>query len=162
MAQGTKVVLNITPETNVRSTKGDKIYFRIPIDELRPDGLKRRLRLEKYNNYKVNLLAECKRKRFMLPPQGATICFFIPVPQKSWSKKKKKQYHGKLHQSKPDLKNLLTALEDAVCGEDKYIAHYGGLSKRWVDFPFGWIEITITEPTEELIMPPTKGESVEE
>lgn len=154
-----KIILDITPETFVRATSNDKIFFRIPREKLNPPGLKRLLRLEKYNNYKINLLAECKRKQFRLPPQGATICFFIPVPPKSWSQKKKTLHHGKLHQSKPDLSNLLKAFEDAICSEDKYIAHYGGLSKRWVDFPTGWIEITITEPTEELIVPPVKGES---
>ena len=158
MKKQLKIILNITPQTHVRVNSGDKIFFRIPKDQLRPEGLKRRLRLERYNEYKLCLSAECKRKQFRLPPQGATICFFIPVPQKAWSKKKKKQHHGKLHQSKPDLSNLLKAFEDAICSEDKYIAHYGGLSKRWVDFPNGWIEITITEPTEELIMPPSQGE----
>lgn len=150
-----KIVLNITPETHVRATKNDSIFFRIRRDNLRPAGLKRLLRLEKYNNYKVNLLAECKRHGFKMPSQGASICFYVPVPR-SWSKKKKKQYHGTLHQSKPDLSNLLKAMEDAICEEDKYIAHYGEISKRWVDFDCGWIEVWIQEPTEVLIEPPQK------
>jgi Holliday junction resolvase RusA-like endonuclease len=150
-----KVILNITPQTHVRATQGDSIFFRIPREKLRPSGLSRLLRLEKYNQYKVDLLAESKAKAFVMPPQGASIAFFIPVPV-SWSKKKKKQHHGMLHQSKPDLDNLLKAFGDSLISEDKYIAHYGELSKRWVDFETGWIQIEITEPTEVLITPPAK------
>lgn len=150
-----KVILNITPQTHVRATQGDSIFFRIPREKLRPSGLSRLLRLEKYNQYKVDLLAEAKSKSFVMPPQGASITFFIPVPT-SWSKKKKKLHHGMLHQSKPDLDNLLKAFGDSLISEDKYIAHYGELSKRWVDFETGWIQIEITEPTEVLITPPAK------
>jgi Holliday junction resolvase RusA-like endonuclease len=148
-----KVILNITPQTHVRATQGDKVFFRIPRELLRPPGLKRLLRLERYNQYKIDLLAEAKEKHFDFPSQGAAICFFIPVPR-SWSMKKKKMHHGFLHQSKPDLDNLLKALGDSLIMEDKYIAHYGSLQKRWVNFPLGWIEITIEEPTEVLIEPP--------
>jgi hypothetical protein len=35
-----KVILNITPQTHVRATQGDSIFFRIPRDKLRPAGLK--------------------------------------------------------------------------------------------------------------------------
>ena len=155
MSTPKKIILNITPATCVRSTQGDRIYFRIPREKLRPAGLKRLLRLERYNNYKIDLLAEAKSKGFVMPPQGASIIFFIPVPQ-SWSKKKKKLHHGMLHQSKPDLDNLLKAFGDALISEDKYICHYGELSKRWVDFETGWIEVTIQEPTDVLICPPSK------
>lgn len=152
-----KFTLCVTPQTHVRATQRDSVFFRIPREKLRPEGLKRLLRLEKYNQYKVELLAESRRVRFSLPPEGASVIFFVPVP-KSWSKKKKKQYHGKLHQAKPDLSNLLKAFEDAICTEDKYIAHYAGLSKRWVDFETGWIDIVVSEPTEVLIVPPRKGD----
>lgn len=153
-----KIILNVTPATHVRTTQNDKWFFRIPREKLREAGLKRLERIEKYNNYKIELLAEAKRKNFDFPPQGACITFYIPVP-KSWSKKKKKQYHGKIHQSTPDLSNLLKAAEDALLLEDKYIGHYGELCKRWVDFESGWIEITIKEPTEQLINPPPKQNS---
>jgi Holliday junction resolvase RusA-like endonuclease len=103
-----KVILNITPQTHVRATQGDSIFFRIPRDKLRPAGLKRLLRLERYNNYKLDLSAEAKRKSFIMPPVGTSITFVIPVPP-SWSKKKKKLYHGRFHQSKPDIDNLQKA-----------------------------------------------------
>ena len=149
-----KLILNITPQTWVRVTANDRIFFRIPFDKLRPSGQKRKLRIERYNDYKINLLALAKAKRFELPPQGLGVSFFVPCP-KSWSKKKKKRYHGTLHQSKPDLKNFLTCFEDALFGEDKYIAHYSHLDKRWVDFETGWIEVSFTEPVFEAIEMPS-------
>jgi Holliday junction resolvase RusA-like endonuclease len=149
-----KIILNITPQTHVRATQGDSIFFRIPREKLRPSGLSRLKRLEKYNNYKIDLGAEAKSKGFVFPPVGASITFFVPVPP-SWSKKKKKLYHGTFHQSKPDLDNLLKALMDSLMAEDKQIAHIE-LAKRWVDFETGWIEISYKEYEEVLSLPSPK------
>lgn len=149
-----KIILNITPQTHVRATQGDSIFFRIPREKLRPSGLSRLKRLERYNNYKIDLGAEAKSKGFLFPPVGASITFFVPVPP-SWSKKKKKLYHGTFHQSKPDLDNLLKALMDSLMAEDKQIAHIE-LAKRWVDFETGWIEISYKEYEEVLSLPSPK------
>ena len=149
-----KIILNITPQTHVRATQGDRIFFRIPRERLRPPGLKRLLRLEKYNQYKIDLSAEAKIKNFVMPPVGASVTFFIPVPP-SWSKKKKKLHHGRFHQSTPDLNNLTKAFEDGLLAEDKQLAHYE-LSKRWVDFPIGWIEISHKDYEEVLSLPTQK------
>jgi Holliday junction resolvase RusA-like endonuclease len=149
-----KIILNITPQTHVRATQGDSIFFRIPREKLRPSGLSRLKRLERYNNYKIELGAEAKSKGFVFPPVGASITFFVPVPP-SWSKKKKKLYHGTFHQSKPDLDNLLKALMDSLMAEDKQIAHIE-LAKRWVDFETGWIEISDKEYEEVLSLPSPK------
>jgi Holliday junction resolvase RusA-like endonuclease len=91
---------------------------------------------------------------FSFPEQGAAITFFIPVPR-SWAKKKKKLYHGTLHQAKPDLDNLLKAMTDALLSEDKVIAHYGELCKVWVNMEYGWIEIRETIPSDLYIKPPS-------
>ena len=125
----------------MRVTQKDRIFFRIPRDQLHPGSLKRLLRIERYNEYKLNLSAEAKRKDFTIPAWGLCITFYIPVPP-SWSKKQKKLHHGILHQRKPDLKNLLSAFEDGLTSEDKYIAHYGEMCKRWVDSENGWIELS--------------------
>lgn len=137
--------INITPQTHVRTTQGDRIYFRIPREKLRTAGLKRLERIERYNQYKIDLLTLCKSKGFTLPCQGLCITYYIPVP-KSWSEKKKRLYHGTLHQSTPDIDNLVKATFDSLVREDKYVGHLGGLCKRWVNFETGWIEFEIIEP----------------
>lgn len=150
--------LNITPQTHVRTTQGDRIYFRIPRDKLRPAGLARLIRIEKYNQYKIDLLSLCKAKGFDLPAQGLCINFYIPVP-KSWSAKKKRLYHGTLHQSTPDIDNLIKATFDSIVLEDKFVGHIGCVTKRWVDFETGWIEFDVIEPVLSVIpikIPPVK------
>lgn len=150
-----KIILNINPETHVRTTQGDRIFFKIQRDKLRPEGLKRLLRIERYNNYKVNLLAEAKRKRFTIPASGLSVTFFLPVPP-SWSQKKKNAHHGHLCQGKFDIDNALKAFFDSLVSQDKYIANISA-TKRWVDFPIGWIECRlIDEPECIAIQPPAK------
>lgn len=147
-----KIILNITPQTHVRATVGDRIFFRIPREKLRPPGLKRLLRLEKYNKYKIDLLAEAKKKRFSLSSYGMVITFFVPVP-KSWSQKKKTLHHGMLHQSSPDLDNFLKSIFDSLTAEDKFISNVTA-TKRWVDFPTGWIEIVQEEIISQILITP--------
>jgi Holliday junction resolvase RusA-like endonuclease len=76
-----------------------------------------------------------------LPTQGAVITFLIPMP-KSWSKKKRRDMFMMPHESRPDISNLLKAIEDAVyrgldrmgkAKDDSRIWHYGGIEKRWAD-----------------------------
>lgn len=152
-----KYILNIAPQTFIRTTANDKIFFRIPRDKLFPPGLKRLLRIERYNNYKLCVSAEAKKLHFKMPATGAGITFYIPCP-KTWSKKKRKQYHGAFNQSTPDLDNYLKALIDSLVSEDKYIAHYSHLAKRWVDFETGWIEIIVDDEAkmQVQIQPPAK------
>lgn len=139
-------ILKISPQTHVRATQGDRILFRIPKDKLSKDGVKRLNRLEKYNKYKFSLAGLGKSVRFNLPMQGAIIRFFLPVP-KTWRKWKQKEMHGRPHQSKPDLSNLLKAFEDALFAEDKMISHYAEVSKYWVNQEKGWIEVIHTDFT---------------
>lgn len=139
-----KVTFKITPQTAVRATQGDRVFFRIPRDKLRPAGLKRLLRLEKYNNYKIELSALAKQKRFNPPEQGGHLIFYLPVP-KSWKEYKKKEMHMKLHQSKPDWDNLSKAFFDSLMSEDKYIADVR-VTKRWVNQEEGYIEFITSLP----------------
>ncbi len=132
----------ITPQTHVRATQGDRIYFRIPRENLRPAGLARLERLEKYNQYKIDLMALCKMKRFKLPSQGLCIKFYIPMP-KTWRKWQREAMNGKLHRNKPDIDNLLKAVFDSLISEDKFIGHIGEVSKHWTDAERGWIEFEI-------------------
>jgi Holliday junction resolvase RusA-like endonuclease len=139
-----KYILKITPQTNVRATQGDRVFFRIPREKLRPAGLSRLLRLEKYNDYKESVAALCRQQRFSIPEQNVHMIFYIPVP-KTWKEYKKKEMHMKLHQQKPDIDNLVKAVFDSVFSEDKYIADFRA-TKRWVNKPEGWIEFIVDLP----------------
>lgn len=135
------VILNITPETHVRTTQGDIILFRIKEQELRPQGLRRLHRIQKYNRYKTALRYEAQSKRFEMPEYGAHITFYIPVPQ-SWRPNKKKIHHLQPHQQKPDNDNLVKAFKDSVLKEDKAIWDYR-ITKRWINSNEGYIEIEL-------------------
>lgn len=139
-----KITFNITPQTSVRSTQGDRIYFRIPREKLRPEGLKRLKRLERYNEYKINLSALAKAQKFIPPEQGGHLIFYIPVP-KSWKKYKQKEMHNQLHTQTPDWDNLAKAFFDALLSQDKAIADIR-VTKKWVNEPNGRIEFIIDTP----------------
>ena len=81
---------------------------------------------------------EVKLKKVCLVEDGAQIIFRLPMP-KSWSKKKRAEFNGKYHKQKPDLSNLLKAIEDAVMADDSAISSYRSLEKRWAET--GSIEI---------------------
>lgn len=102
------------------------------------------MRLERYNQYKIDLLAEAKRTRFELPEQGAHVVFYIPVP-KSWRKHKKESKHLTLHDSTPDIDNCCKAMLDALLPEDKRIADIH-LTKKWINADTGHIDVTISLP----------------
>ena len=78
---------------------------------------------------------ECRLKKVKLE-NGDDVIFFLPMP-KSWSKKKKKEMDRTPHKQKPDLSNLLKALEDAVCEEDSHLYWYSNLQKFWIKGKWG-------------------------
>ena len=154
-AKGKIIRFQITPQTHVRATQGDKVLFRIGKLRLRAAGLKRLLRLEKYNEYKDAICMLGKKHQFSFPNQGCHIRFYVPVPP-SWSQKKKTRFHGTLHQAKPDIDNFVKAIFDSLFTEDKHVAHFQA-SKRWVDSPNGWIEFEMQETDfPEIPVPPKR------
>jgi Holliday junction resolvase RusA-like endonuclease len=136
--------LDITPQTHVRATVGDRILFKIGKANLRPAGLKRLLRLERYNEYKVSLSAEAKRVRLTIPEQGIHLLFYIPVPP-SWRKWQKEKFHMRLHSSTPDWDNLAKAFFDSIMTEDKQVADVR-VTKYWVNQDRGWIDVVLNLP----------------
>jgi len=73
---------------------------------------------------------KCRLLNIELPESGAQIIFHLPMP-KSWSKKKRAAMLGKPHQQRPDISNLLKAIEDALYRDDSTIWNYRGLTKLW-------------------------------
>lgn len=142
MAEKKIVRMFITPQTHVRSTKGDAVCFRIPEEVSKvkyPSLYKRKMLLERYNKYKQDLREEAARVGFEMPCSGIHIKFYMPMPQ-SWSKKKKAKMNFEGKQSMPDLSNLIKAFEDSLLKQDNMIWDYR-VSKYWYDSLKGFIEI---------------------
>lgn len=102
------------------------------------------MRLERYNQYKQDLLAIAKSKRFTPPEQGGHIIFYLPIP-KSWKEYKKKEMDGKLHTQTPDWDNLAKAFFDGLLMQDKGIADVR-ITKKWTLEPKGRIEVIAAKP----------------
>lgn len=92
----------ITPIGKPRMTRADKWKQRPPVlryrafcDEVRQHGVE-------------------------LPESGSHVTFILPMPA-SWSKKKRAEFNGKPHQSKPDFDNMMKALMDAIYEDDAHV-----------------------------------------
>src|SRR6266849_3945607 len=141
-----RILLFITPQTHVRTTKADKKWFRIPEEiliEKYPNGYKRKLRILKYFQYKKALRQEADRVGFELPDFGAWIKFHLPVPP-SWSKKKKFRMNFQPHQSRPDASNLHKAFEDSLKEQDMKVWDYH-VTKFWYNSVKGFIEVFVPD-----------------
>lgn len=106
------MIYNIDPVAKPRMTQRDK-WMKRPI-------------VVKYHQFKDL----CRLYNVKLEEQGCNILFNIAMP-KSWSKATKAHMDGQPHRQKPDISNLLKALEDAVFKDDSKIWHYAGLKKLW-------------------------------
>ena len=92
----------------------------------RSDRWKKRPAVVRYWNF----CDQIRQNDVKLPVFGAVVVFNLPMPW-SWNTKKRQAHNGKPHQQRPDLSNLLKALEDACYGEDCCIWHYAAVEKRW-------------------------------
>lgn len=106
------MIYRINPVPKPRMTQSDK--------------WKKRACVMRYRDFKD----QCRCFHVKLPEDGARVIFHIQMP-KSWSEKKKGSMAGRWHKSRPDLSNLLKALEDAIFTDDSKISSYGYLCKRW-------------------------------
>lgn len=62
-------------------------------------------------------------------PVRLNVFFNISMP-KSWSEKKRAAMHGKPHQQKPDIDNLVKGLLDALCTDDAFVYEVHA-AKHW-------------------------------
>lgn len=95
-------IYNITPVAKPRMTRADK-WLKRPATT-------------KYWRF----VDQCKAAKVALPCFGAHVTFVLPMPA-SMSKRRKKEWDGKPHMNRPDLSNMLKALEDALYQEDSVI-----------------------------------------
>ena len=92
---------------------------------VRSDKWRKRPATDKYWKF----VDQCKLERVVLPCFNSHVTFILPMPN-SFSKKKKGQLNGKPHMQRPDLSNLLKALEDALYQDDSGIYDIW-IEKRW-------------------------------
>lgn len=102
---------NITPMGKPRMTRADKW-------KKRPEVLRYRAFCDEVRLHNVTL-----------PESDYHVIFVLPMPP-SWSKKKRAEYDGQPHQSKPDKDNLEKALLDAIFDNDSKIWD-GRVTKIW-------------------------------
>ena len=96
----------------------------------RSDAWKKRPCVLAYWAWKKELLLKLGRKTFF--QDGLLhVKFFISIPT-SWSIKKQQAMRGQPHQQKPDLDNLVKALQDALCVSDAHIYEIHA-KKLWAD-----------------------------
>jgi len=106
--------IRITPVPKPRMTVADKWKHRAIVD--------------RYFAFKDELVALCKISKFKLE-DSYKVEFLIEMP-KSWNETKKKRLEGKPHKQRPDLDNLLKALNDCLRKEDQGV-WYTEASKIW-------------------------------
>lgn len=94
----------------------------------RADTWKKRPCVVNYWAFKDELKEQLKTIQFEISDE-LFLEFYIPMP-KSWTKKKKAEYAGKIHQQKPDIDNLLKGVMDAMFKEDSHI-HTVYAKKTW-------------------------------
>lgn len=94
----------------------------------RRDKWDKRSIVNRYWAFKDELVLECKKQNFVLPDKY-TVDFCIEMP-KSWSEKKKNKLDGTPHQQRPDLDNLLKAINDCLKDEDSCIYQINA-AKHW-------------------------------
>jgi len=95
---------------------------------VRSDKYKKRPVVMNYWAFKDRIIAQAKRQGFEVS-NAYKVTFVMPFPD-SLSEKKKVEYEGKPHRIRPDLDNMLKALNDCLLAEDSAV-HYVTAKKIW-------------------------------
>ena len=80
----------------------------------RRDAWAKRPCVLKYWAYKDALVEQARAMNYSIDPGESIVLFHVPMA-KSWSKKKKLEMHGTIHENKPDVDNLLKGFMDCLC-----------------------------------------------
>lgn len=98
---------------------------------VRSDKWKKRSATDRYWAFKDQLILQANLSGLQsLPDSIEMLTFVVPMPD-SWSEKKKALNDKTPHKQRPDLDNMLKALQDCLCKEDNYIWCIGRLTKVW-------------------------------
>lgn len=99
--------------------------------QTRSDVWKKRPCVIRYREFADQLRDNLKNNNIDPLVNGNISCLFILEMPKSWSDKKKKQYEGKPHESKPDIDNLIKSVLDALRQNDSKIHTIIVTKKVW-------------------------------
>lgn len=97
----------------------------------RRDIWAKRTIVNKYYAFKDELNKLAKDKKFKLPDKYR-VEFLMPMPE-SWSVKKKLEFVGGPHKCRPDLDNLLKAINDCLLPKEDSMVWCIEASKIWWD-----------------------------
>ena len=95
---------------------------------VRSDKYKKRPVVLNYWAFKDRITRQAKAKGFKLG-NAYKVTFIMPMPA-SLSEVKKKEYDGKPHMIRPDIDNMLKAVNDCMLAEDSAV-HYVVCRKKW-------------------------------
>ena len=95
---------------------------------VRSDKYKKRPVVLNYWAFKDRIVRQAKAKGFELG-NAYKVTFIMPMPT-SLSEVKKKEYDGKAHKIRPDIDNMLKAVNDCLLEEDSAV-FYVVCSKKW-------------------------------
>lgn len=119
---------------------------------LGPYGKRKKMRIERYNQYKIDVLTLAKKLNFQLPQYGFALYFHFPIPD-YWTKAKTVAFHGQPKLSKPDIDNCEKAFYDSLSVTDEEVAQLSGHGKYWFDpkrvdeeLKNGYIEVLMNQP----------------
>lgn len=127
-----KIELNIELKSKPRMTKRDRFLSSVNFYSKNEKLMKRHKKLREYWDCKTELIHLFKENNIEYNNWDSlnNIDFVIQMP-KSWTKKKKKLLLNQKHQQKPDLNNLVKALEDFLFEDDAKISSYNNVNKIW-------------------------------
>lgn len=120
----TGIALEPDPELDYRVTITDSLSFDPIALDINPLPLPRMTRKDSfdpkpivisYREYAGELRRAFKERGVTELPYSFCLFFVRSMPQ-SWSQKRKKKSAGTVHQSRPDLDNLVKGVLDALCG----------------------------------------------
>jgi Holliday junction resolvase RusA-like endonuclease len=106
-------IIDVIPVGAVRMTKSDR--WKTNPNHLDPKK-RQRPAVTRYFSFKNSVVRECNKVGYEMKNYIDAV-FFLPMPD-SWSEKKKQNFNGKPHKSRPDIDNIVKGLMDALKKED--------------------------------------------
>ena len=117
----------------------------------RRDGFKPSAAARRYFQFRDQIKVMALENHIMELPVTMGFIFRIPMP-KSWSAVKRNRYDGQVHQSKPDLDNLIKGITDSIAynrsKDDSHVAVYLFAQKVWTAEKTGSITLVMDDAGE--------------